>query len=164
MLIASGTAAAAWLITGRRFDRTLIISVFCFIFILIVSIAVFGLIYSSDYDGNTYHKMAIGLMKSGWNPIRESSETFVKSYFPIDIHVGSVFIDHYAKGPWIYGAVVYAFTGNVQSGKAYNLWALLCLFCFAFDYFQEKLGGIKAFIVSLVSIIILLYILCIYRI
>lgn len=132
MLVASGTAAAAaaWLITGRRFDRTLIISVFCFIFILIVSIAVFGLIYSSDYDGNTYHKMAIGLMKSGWNPIRESSETFVKSYFPIDIHVGSVFIDHYAKGPWIYGAVVYAFTGNVQSGKAYNLWALLCLFCF----------------------------------
>lgn len=151
MLVAAALAsvAAAWLIIGRHIDKTLIISALCFFFILIVTIAFYGCIYSGDYDGNSYHKMAVGLLKNGWNPIREDSETFAKSFFPIDVHVGSIFIDHYAKGPWIYGAVIYAFTNNVESGKVYNLWALLCLFCLAFDYLREKLGSLKAFIVSL---------------
>lgn len=152
MLIAAGiaSAATAWLITGKLFDKTFIISALCFIFLLIIAIIFYGFLYSSDYDGNTYHKMAVGLLKNGWNPIRESSDTFANRFFPIDIHVGTIFIDHYAKGPWIYGAVVYAFTNNVESGKVYNLLALIALFCLAFDYLQEKLeSNLKAFLVSL---------------
>lgn len=151
MLIAAvlSSVAVVWLITGRRFDKVFVVSALCFFFILIVTIALYGCLYSGDYDGNTYHKMAVGLLKNGWNPIWEDSETFAKRFFPINVHVGSIFIDHYAKGPWIYGAVIYAFTNNVESGKVYNLWALFCLFCLAFDYSQEKLGSVKAFIISL---------------
>lgn len=151
MLVVSVLASIAvvWLITGRHFDRTFVISVVSFFFILVITIVLYSFVYSSDYDGNTYHKMAIGLLKNGWNPIRESSQTFADYYFPIDIRVGSIFIDHYAKGPWIYGAVLYAFTNSVESGKVYNLWALISLFCLAFDYLQEKTSGMKAFIISL---------------
>lgn len=151
MLIVAVPASVVtvWLMTGRRLDKTFVISGLCFFILLIVTIAFYSGIYSGDYDGNTYHKMAIGLLKNGWNPIRESSSTFAEGFFPIDVHVGSIFIDHYTKGPWIYGAVVYAFTNNVESGKVYNLWALLCLFCLAFDFLQQKMGHVKAFIVSL---------------
>lgn len=152
MLVAAGLASvvAVWLITGRHLDKTLIISALCFIFILIITITFYGFLYSGDYDGNTYHKMAVGLLKNGWNPIKESSETFSRNYFSIDTSAGSIYLDHYAKGPWLYGAVVYAFTNHVECGKAYNLLALICLFCLAFDYLQEKLANnVKAFIVSL---------------
>ena len=151
MLVVSVLASIAvvWLITGKHFDRVFFISVVCFLFLLIVTVVFYSFVYSGDYDGNTYHKMAIGLLKNGWNPIRESSQTFADRYFPIYIRVGSIYIDHYAKGPWIYGAVLYAFTNSVESGKVYNLWALICLFCLAFDYLQEKTSGVKAFIISL---------------
>lgn len=150
MLIAAIAASVVtvWLVVGRRLDIIFVISVLCFFIILVATVAFYGCVYSGDFDGNTYHKMAIGLLKNGWNPLRESSVSFGKSFFPIDVHAGSVFIDHYTKGPWIYGAVVYAFTNNVESGKVYNLWAMICLFCLAFDYCQRKLGNMKAFVVS----------------
>ncbi len=37
-----------------------------------------GKIYDFTADGNTYHKLAIGSMKNGWNPAYEDSKDFKK--------------------------------------------------------------------------------------
>ena len=37
-----------------------------------------GKIYDTTADGNTYHKLAIGSMKNGWNPNYEDSKDFKK--------------------------------------------------------------------------------------
>ena len=115
-----------------------IIAVILAIFIFAVITLIEGKIYDITADGNTYHKLAIGCMKNGWNPCYESSEDF-------DIEQGNVFdtssenintlwIDHYAKATEIFAAVVYDFTGNIESGKGYTLILMFSSFGILFSY------------------------------
>ena len=115
-----------------------IISVVLAILIFAVITIVEGKVYDLTTDGNTYHKLAIGCMKNGWNPCYESSEDF-------DIDQGNVFdtssenintlwIDHYAKATEIFAAVVYDFTGNIESGKGYTLILMFSSFGILFSY------------------------------
>ena len=117
-----------------------------------------GKVYDSTADGNTYHKLAIGCMKNGWNPCYESSEDFNKEQGNVfdtsDENINTLWIDHYAKATEIFGAVVYSFTGNIECGKAYTLILMYSAFgiIFAYLYDEKKRSLLASIIVSVLLV------------
>lgn len=91
-----------------------------------------GKIYDYTYDGNDYHKLAIGLMMEGWNPLHESEAEFIDARMekPIDLD-GATFWwgDAYAKASYIFAANVGSLTKNVESGKILNDISIVIVFC-----------------------------------
>ena len=97
-----------------------------------------GKVYDTTADGNTYHKLAIGSMKNGWNPAYEDSQDFKmedgNAFDTSEDNINTLWIDHYAKGTEIFAAVIYAFTGNIESGKGYTLLLMYIAFGIIFSY------------------------------
>ena len=90
-------------------------------------------VYDFSYDGNTYHKTTIGLLKNGWNPIYQSFEeaALTLKIIPED-YTWPVWYDHYPKASWIIGAAFYKFSENIEMGKCMNA---LIMLSFAFMLF-----------------------------
>ena len=114
-----------------------------------------GKTYDATSDGNTYHKLAVGTMKNGWNPVYEDVINFNKKQGnPFDIlkdNVNVKWVDHYAKGTEIFGAVIYAFCGNIETGKVYNLlWLYVGVFVLYGILRKMKLNTWKSLLVSFV--------------
>lgn len=117
---------------------------------IILGIIIFGVItfvegkvYDTTADGNTYHKLAIGSMKNGWNPAYEDSQDFKiedgNAFDTSEDNINTLWIDHYAKGTEIFAAVVYTFTGNIESGKGYTLLLMYIAFGIIFySLFAER--------------------------
>lgn len=120
--------------------------------ILIIFTLTEGCVYGREWDGNEYHKMAIGLLKNGWNPVRESAAIFAKQYFHSDVvNSYAIWIDHYAKGSWMFSAVVYLITGNLECGKVYQLLGIFSLIMFAISFFGSKyLKNVQALLLALI--------------
>lgn len=101
-----------------------------------------GKIYDTTADGNTYHKLAIGALKNGWNPNYEDSKDFdIEDGNPFDIseeNINTLWIDHYAKGTEIFASVIYAFTGNIESGKGYTVLLMYIAFAVLFSYLYQN--------------------------
>ncbi len=101
--------------------------------ILIIGFSIYfsGKIYDFSYDGNSYHKAAIGELKNGWNPVFEHSDDFDKSSsHPVNLQGNALWIDHYAKGSYIFAANIYALTNNIETGKSINIISIFILFFF----------------------------------
>lgn len=100
-----------------------------------------GKIYDSTADGNTYHKLAIGSMKNGWNPAYEDSKDFKmedgNAFDTSEDNINTLWIDHYAKGTEIFAGVIYAFTGNIESGKGYTILLMYIGFGIIFSYLYK---------------------------
>lgn len=109
--------------------------------ILSVTTLIEGKVYDTTADGNTYHKLAIGSLKNGWNPDYEDSKDRKKENGnPFDTsedNINTLWIDHYAKGTEIYAAVIYAFTGNMETGKGYTVILMYIAFGILFSYLYK---------------------------
>ena len=95
------------------------------ILIIFLSIMIANIFYDNTWDGNTYHKEMIGLMKNGMNPVYNENS-------------GDVWVQHYARAVETYAAVVYAFTGNIESGKSINILLMLMLGVQVFKFLKKK--------------------------
>lgn len=117
-----------------------------------------GKIYDSTADGNTYHKLAIGCLKNGWNPCYESSQDFDKEQGNVfdtsEDNINTLWIDHYAKGAEIFAAVVYDFTGNIESGKGYTLLLMYASFGIVISYLikDKKKSIISSALISILLV------------
>ena len=99
-----------------KFQRNkIIINIMLSICILFFTIMIANVFYDNTWDGNTYHKEMIGLMKNGMNPVYNSES-------------GDIWVQHYARAVETFSAVIYSFTGNIESGKALNFIFILILF------------------------------------
>lgn len=94
--------------------------------LLIVPIFCMLLIYDRSFDGNAYHKLSVGLIKDGWNPVREKITTAIHrvGYFGDGVGDGA-FYDGYPKATYIVGAVVYSLFDNIEAGKVYTAYLLI---------------------------------------
>ncbi len=121
------------------------------ILLVSVSILISCLLFDRSSDGNTYHKDAIGVLKEGWNPVYESSKDWIEKREGDDKSLTdySIWIDHYAKANWIIASNFYAFTGNIESGKAMNFLSIYIVFSILFSFLQTKISWKKAFLLSL---------------
>lgn len=95
------------------------------------------LIWDSTYDGITYHEEAITALSNGWNPIYNSLD----KPNPWTTTKTSIWIHHYAKASWVFGAVVHKFTGSIESAKVYNLLASITLFFLSLSLFSKKINN-----------------------
>ncbi len=142
-----------FMIAKKEYLKQATISIIVGLLIFSLSALAVGQIYDSTADGNTYHKLAIGAMKSGWNPVYSSVADFNKDEGnPFDIYEDNVnvnWVDHYAKGTETFAAVVYSFTGNIETGKVFNLlWIYIGFFIFYKLFKILKLSNVKSIIVS----------------
>ncbi|WP_378954873.1 hypothetical protein [Pelosinus sp. sgz500959] len=79
-----------------------------------------GLFYDISYDGQVYHQEAVGQLAHGWNPFQD--------YLTKDRSHSAVLLNHYAKGPWIYEAVLYSATGQIEQSKVFNFLLIIISF------------------------------------
>ncbi len=122
------------------------------VLVFAISLLSMSFIYDRSSDGNTYHKDAIGNLYLGWNPVYESSESFVAKHLQtekIDMDQYDIWKDHYAKANWILEANLYQLTDHIESGKAVNVILMYILFALTVAYFYSILG-VKAFLLALV--------------
>lgn len=126
-----------------------LIIIFCSIFIV-------GKVYDTTADGNTYHKLAVGAMKNGWNPIYKDVVDFdIESGNPFDVSEDNVninWVDHYPKASETFGAVLYSFTDNIESGKSYTIMLIYACFgiIFYFLYKSRNINIITSFLIAFV--------------
>lgn len=120
---------------------------------LIVGCSIFisSVTFDDTFDGNAYHKSAVGALKNGWNPVYESVGDFNKSINnPVKLDDSSyvVWVDHYPKAHWIFGANIYKLTNNIESGRSMVWIVMVALFFMALSYFSTKFGRNKAFLIA----------------
>ncbi|WP_312114192.1 hypothetical protein [Brevibacillus reuszeri] len=82
--------------------------------------------FDLSFDGQTYHQEAIILLKEGWNPVHDSPLASLSSK-PVEqmdhkevLTAFHLWINHYAKGPWMLDAVMYKVTNQIETGKVFN--------------------------------------------
>lgn len=131
----------------------LCITVIIFILLSLLFIYLNSSVYGLDWDGNAYHKLAVGLIKNGWNPIRGSAEDFIPKYFGSNYVTtgGYVWLDCYGKASWIFAAAIYILTGNIETGMSYSFFGMLGLGCLLFSYLYEKFGFEKSLMVCILA-------------
>ena len=144
------SAALYFLLSQNRNDINAWAGIGIFIFVFFLAIVFSGLTYDSSYDGNAYHKMAIGSFANGWNPIYETSAEFAsKTSFLQSVPIHNIWIDHYAKGSWMISAAIYSFTGNIENAKAINPLSIFIVFGILNYFLRQK--GMKRWQSLLVS-------------
>lgn len=92
-----------------------------------------GAVYDKSWDGMAYHQIGIVELSRGWNPFYEQLpyEAQNSKYFNREI-VLNLWINHYGKALETFSAVMMTLTGNIESGKVFNVLMLLSAFCSLF--------------------------------
>lgn len=119
--------------------NTIIIEIMCTLTFFVVFTYVVGKVYDTAWDGNAYHKLAIGLLKNGWNPLKELPSLEISEGKGTFSSGNTLWCESYCKATWFFGASVYAMTGNIECGKGYTILGILCAF-FLLYYFLRKKG------------------------
>ncbi len=132
LLAMAGTAAAGWRFAGKEQRKR---ALACFgLLLLFVGLASWC-VYDLSYDGQAYHQEAVIQLAGGWNPYGDA---------PLQEDTKNppwVWINHYAKGPWLAAAAIYAATGFIEMGKAINLLALAASGLLSYIVLREKLSA-----------------------
>lgn len=130
----AAASAALYILSRNEEHGQLIIEIVFTILVFSVLTYIAGRFYDLSYDGNAYHKMAVGLLKEHWNPLECSPSDFNAVGRKFD----NIWVETYCKGTWIFGAAVYAITGSIENGKVYNLMGMLCAFLISFYFLKKK--------------------------
>lgn len=116
--------------------------IFFVIIVLGFSFITSSFLHDSSWDGAAYHKVAIGQMKSGWNPVYENIEDFNASD-ENDITVKEthgIWTNHYAKGYWMYAATIYKLTNNIETGKSLTIITIIATLLIAYTFINKFLS------------------------
>ncbi|WNN76876.1 hypothetical protein RKS58_03295 [Lysinibacillus capsici] len=122
----------------QRFSRKTVVNLVIFIIIIGGAIKISEKFYDFSYDGQAYHQEALIHMKDNWNPLYEQLTTGTAQ---------DLWINHYAKGIWYLGTIIYELTGNIESAKAFNFVLLISTFLILVGYLQTKLNNVGLVIV-----------------
>jgi hypothetical protein len=109
-----------------------------------IFLAVSGNYYDLSYDGQAYHQEAILRLAQGWNPFYD--KPLGEQGAPY-----AIWIDHYAKGSEICGAVLYALTGKIEMSKVFNFLLILASFFLSFSalYATQRKKWVRAAFLAL---------------
>ena len=131
--------------------KKILLNTILLIILITSSIFAMGKIYDSSYDGNNYHKVAIGEIKNGWNPVFQDIDKFNinKKNNIILNDTSSIWTNHYAKGYYMYAANVYSVTGNIECGKSFNVLLGLSLFFILLSFLLTKFSKTFSIIISI---------------
>jgi hypothetical protein len=115
---------AYWLI-NKSIKSKKILNLFIVLTSLCGTVSLFSFLQAKtvdiSYDGQAYHQEAIIKLQSGWNPV-------YKQLSGQEANELERWLNHYSKAPWIYESVWYSFTGNIESGKLFQLLLMVSAF------------------------------------
>lgn len=133
------------------------ISIVISILIFVISILIAGNTYDMTWDGNTYHKTAVGSLKNGWNPVYEKVEDFnIEDGNEINIdneEDNKLWVNHYPKASWIFAANVYKLTDNIEMAKVLNLLMICACFGIIATYLSKKINRVWGIILALLIVV-----------
>ena len=89
------------------------------------------------WDGNAYRKTTVFMLRQGYNPIYETFYDAVARIGIIENRSWEPWLDGYPKGSEIFATVIYAITGNIESGKCFNALLVVAAFFIAVDVFVQ---------------------------
>lgn len=148
-------AAIIYNVKHKKSIYKVILIITSFLLCITISLIIAGNTFDSSWDGNSYHKTAIGELKNGWNPNYEGIGDFNSSdrnnYKVNGTH--DIWNDHYAKGAWIIAANFYRLTNNIESGKAINILLLIAAFFAVLSFLLEKINAFMACLLSLIVVL-----------
>ncbi|WP_429842516.1 hypothetical protein [Brevibacillus sp. FIR094] len=112
--------------------------------------------FDLSFDGQTYHQEAIVKITNGWNPVHDQpivkpsgSKEVAEMVNREVLSAFHLWINHYAKGPWMLDAVMYKLTGQIEISKIFNLLLIASSFFLTLAAIQaafpEKKGAAIAF-------------------
>lgn len=107
------------------------------LFVIFACVALSGHFYDWTWDGNTYHKGMVAMLKDGWNPLTETFYTYSQNNFPFMSKATYTWYDAYPKGCEIWGGVLYNLTNNIENGKSFNVMMLFALFWICYVFLDE---------------------------
>ena len=132
--------------------KQILISSIIALFVFMMAIYVCAHTYDTTWDGNTYHKLAVGMLKDGWNPVYQSAESFIKDDITevgiLDDGRNSIWIEHYPKASWIFAANIYSVTNSIEASKIINILAIYIAFGIITSYLYKKTNMVFAVIIS----------------
>ena len=115
--------------------------------IIVTSVVVSGVFFDPSWDGNSYRKTSIYMLAMGWNPVYEK---FASSVYQFTVNSGftgtfylhnpamwAFWYDTYPKADLLFAAVIYLLTGNIESGKAFNILFITALFTIAYTLLKD---------------------------
>lgn len=106
--------------------------------------------YDWSWDGNAYHKLIVGFLNRGWNPLKMTYYDYAAK-FPLFVDQSEmVYFDAYPKGTEIIGACFYRITGTIEAGKVFNIIGAIATFCII-RAFLRKFIPLKSWQVNLAS-------------
>lgn len=137
--------------------RSIIITLSVCVLIFIFSIFINSLTMETTWDGNWYHKTAVGMLKNGWNPVRESATDFYDSdrnpvKTPRHEFQDLIYENHYTKGSWIFAANIYKLTNNIETGHSINLVVMISVFCLLVSILLSKTTLLSSILISTIAV------------
>lgn len=146
------TAISVILLYKKKEKNKVIISAGIAIIILIFALFVASFTYDRTWDGNTYHKLAVGILKDGWNPVYQTAEEYI-ALDPSNLGIeddgrNSIWVEHYPKASWIFAANVYSVTGSIETAKIINMLMMYIAFGIIINYMYKKVNFIFAFLIA----------------
>lgn len=143
----------------KEFVIEMLVSILISTVVFTLSVYICGKIYDTTSDGNTYHKLAVGSMKNGWIPLYGSCKDYTEEdgnvVTVMDENINYLWADHYAIGTEMIGANIYAFSGNIESGKAFSLVMMYACFAIMIEYLckNRKINIIAGIIIAFVTVV-----------
>lgn len=127
------SAIIAFLLVWRACKLSLcdtIVVFVCAVLVTVLCSVICGMTFDPSYDGNAYHKVAVGLLKHGWIPPMQSDEMVTSlGISPAPF----IWIIHYCKQPWYFGASIYNIANNIECGKSYTMVAMIAAAAIAYS-------------------------------
>lgn len=109
------------------------------------SVLIAASVIDTSYDGNSYQKAAIGALAHGWNPVYESIKTWwARTDIDLSPVTHALWVDHYPKASWLFGASLYAATGTIESAKAINFIMAAAMMFVLFSWLRARFLGTGA--------------------
>ena len=112
----------------------------------LLSISISQHFYDLSYDGQASHQEAVFQLANGWNP-------FYKQVDSLETNNLHRWLNAYAKGTWIYEAIVFKVTGDMESAKLFHPLLILANFCLTFS-FLLKLRYLSPYIIFFLSLLV----------
>ena len=85
--------------------------------------------FDLSWDGRDYQQRAIAALAQGWNPVYQER-------LPTNIYYNAE-LNAYPKAQWIAAAATYRLTGEIETGKAFNLLLMASVFFASFAFFTD---------------------------
>lgn len=144
-------ASVIWTYTekGLRSDLKWVAIIVALV-VLTVSIVISMYIYDWSYDGQWYHICTIKELVNDWNPVFNTSVNA-----SID-EITALWVEHYPRGIESIAATISACTGNLDAGKALNMWFVMASVVYIYIFLQDCLPTMNRYMRWWIALVVAL--------